>query len=224
MTDDPSGTPGEAYWDARYAQSERIWSGDPNAALVREVSDLAPGTALDLGSGEGGDAIWLARRGWRVTATDISGIALDRAAGHAAAAGVADRIDWQQHDLTESFPTGAFDLVSAHFLHSPGMPRDEVLRTAARAVAPGGVLLIVGHAEQPSGDHSHHPDVHFPTPEELLGALGLPPGEWEVQVSGEHERVQPGPDRLPATRVDNTLRVRRLGLSRSPKSEDSRPR
>ncbi|MDX6349032.1 MAG: hypothetical protein QOF84_3822, partial [Streptomyces sp.] len=104
MTDDPNGFRAEAYWDDRYAQNQRMWSGAPNAALVREVSDLAPGTALDLGCGEGGDAIWLARRGWRVTATDISGIALDRAAGHAAAAGVADRIDWQRHDLAESFP------------------------------------------------------------------------------------------------------------------------
>jgi SAM-dependent methyltransferase len=222
MTDDPNGFRAEAYWDDRYAQNQRMWSGAPNAALVREVSDLAPGTALDLGCGEGGDAIWLARRGWRVTATDISGIALDRAAGHAAAAGVADRIDWQRHDLAESFPAGAFDLVSAHFLHSPGMPRDAVLRTAAGAVAPGGVLLIVGHAEHPSGVHADHPAVHFPTPEELLGALGLPPGEWEVQVNGEHERVQTGPDGLPTTRVDNTLRVRRPSPSLT--SEDATPR
>jgi hypothetical protein len=210
MTDDLNTASAETYWDNRYAQSDRIWSGNPNTVLVQETTDLAPGRALDLGCGEGADAIWLARRGWHVTAIDISRTALDRAAEHATEANVADRIDWQRHDLAVSFPVGAFDLVSAHFLHFPGMPRDQILRTAATAVAPGGVLLVVGHAGHPSWDHAPHPDVHFPTPEELLDALDLPPGQWEVQVSDERQRVQTGPDGQSATRTDNTLRVRRL--------------
>jgi SAM-dependent methyltransferase len=197
-------------WDARYRESERIWSGKPNDVLVREVTGMTPGRALDLGCGEGGDAVWLARRGWQVTAVDISGVALERAARHAAEAGVAEAIDFQRHDLAASFPDGEFDLVSAHFLHSRGeMRREEILRRAAAAVAWGGVLLIVGHGGLPPWDHEHA-DLSLPTPQQVLADLHLPEGRWEVQVCEEHERVQTGPDGKPATRTDNTLRVRRL--------------
>ena len=203
------------FWDDRYRESERIWSGNPNSGLVGEVADLAPGTALDLGCGEGGDAIWLARQGWQVTATDISRVALDRAAGHAAQAGVGERIDWQRHDLGVSFPAGSFDLVSAAFLHSFGdMPRERILRAAAAAVAPGGVLLIVGHAAKPSwGDGHPHHDVHLPAAAEVVASLELADAEWEVLVSEEYERSQPAPDGQPGTRVDNTVKVRRRPVS-----------
>src|SRR3712207_2787200 len=109
----------ERFWEDRYRRRGRVWSGRPNPVLVDVVGSLRPGTALDLGCGEGGDAIWLARQGWRVTAIDISTTALDRAAADAATAGVADRIDFRQHDLALTFPSGAFDLVSAQYLHSP---------------------------------------------------------------------------------------------------------
>jgi ubiquinone/menaquinone biosynthesis C-methylase UbiE len=92
-------------WEERYSGAETIWSGNPNAQLVAEVSGLTPGTALDVGCGEGGDAIWLARRGWRVTGADFSANGLARAARHAAAAGVADRIDWWQVMPGRSWPT-----------------------------------------------------------------------------------------------------------------------
>ncbi|PNE37705.1 class I SAM-dependent methyltransferase [Streptomyces noursei] len=205
--------PDEEFWDARYAESNRIWSGNPNVVLVREVRDRAPGTALDLGCGEGADAIWLATQGWRVTAVDVSGVALGRAAEQAAAAGVADRIDWQRRDLTVSFPEGGFDLVSAQFLHNPGeIFRERILRTAASAVAPGGVLLVVGHAGAPPWEHAHaHPMERFPTTEEVLAALALPAQEWEVQLSEEFARVQHGPDGQPAQRTDAALKVRRRG-------------
>ncbi|NEC66112.1 FAD-dependent oxidoreductase [Streptomyces sp. SID9727] len=196
-------------WDNRYRESHRIWSGKPNHVLVREAEDLAPGRALDLGCGEGADAVWLAGRGWHVTATDISRVALARAAEHAAEAGVADRVDWQFHDLGATFPEGAYDLVSAHFLHSMGdLPRERILHRAARAVAPGGVLLIVGHAGFPAWDH-HHADMELPTPDEVLASLELPEGEWEVLLREEHERAISDPDGNPATRMDNTLKVRR---------------
>lgn len=163
-------------WDDRYRESHRIWSGKPNTVLVREVEDLAPGRALDLGCGEGADAVWLAGRGWQVTATDISRVALGRAAEHAAEAGVADRVDWQFHDLGATFPEGAYDLVSAQFLHSMGdLPRERILHRAARAVAPGGVLLIVGHAGFPAWD-DRHADMKLPTPDEVLASLELPEG------------------------------------------------
>ncbi|MFG1703042.1 FAD-dependent oxidoreductase [Nonomuraea sp. M3C6] len=199
------------FWDTRYAESAQIWSGNPNVMLVREATDLPPGKALDLGCGEGADAIWLAGRGWHVTATDISRVALDRAAEFAKAAEVGDRIDWQRHDLEASFPEGVFDLVSACFLHSPGdLPRDKILRTAAAAVAPGGVLLVVGHASGPHWEHDPQPGVHFPTPQEVLDALELPEEEWEVQLSEEYERTQTAPDGTPGTRTDNVLKLRRL--------------
>jgi SAM-dependent methyltransferase len=201
----------EEFWEARYAQSDRIWSGKPNVVLVRETAGLEPGRALDLGCGEGADAIWLAKQGWQVTAVDISRLALDRAAAHAAAEGVADRIDWQQHDLAASFPDGTFDLVSAQFLHSPvEMPREKILRNAASAVAPGGVLLIEGHAGFPAWEQHPHPDVHFPTTGEVIEALGLADGQWEVLLSEEHERIQNDPDGQPTTRTDNTVKIRRL--------------
>ncbi|MGW2056543.1 class I SAM-dependent methyltransferase [Streptomyces sp. NPDC001840] len=218
MTDHSHETPAveefgsmEEYWDDRYGQDDRIWSGNPNVVLVREVTGTPPGRALDLGSGEGADAVWLARQGWRVTGTDISGVALGRAAEHAAAEGVADRIDWQRHDLGESFPEGSYDLVSAQYLHSYGeLPREKILRSAASAVAPGGVLLIVGHCGFAPWEDNPHPDVHFPTPEEVLESLDLPDGEWEVQICEEHDRSQTGPDGRPGHRRDNTLKVRRL--------------
>jgi SAM-dependent methyltransferase len=196
-------------WDARYAESDRVWSGRPNVVLVREVAALPPGTALDLGCGEGDDAVWLAQRGWRVVAVDISGVALARAATHAAAAGVADRIDWQQRDLATSFPAGRFDLVSAQFLHSWGdLPREKILRTAAASVAPGGVLLIEGHSD--AGPFTHdHGDVRFPTPDEVVADLQLADGEWEILLAAEHSRDQTGPDGRPAVRSDSTVMVRR---------------
>lgn len=108
MTTDSTPTPTDAeLWDERYRESTRIWSGNPNTALVREVEGLTPGRALDLGCGEGADAVWLARWGWRVTATDISRVALERAAEHAAEAGVRELVDWQFHDLGVSFPEGS---------------------------------------------------------------------------------------------------------------------
>ncbi|WP_322942143.1 class I SAM-dependent methyltransferase [Actinacidiphila yeochonensis] len=127
------------YWDGRYRERHHIWSGRPNAALLREAEGLAPGRALDLGCGEGADAIWLARQGWKVVASDISAVALERAREHAAESEVADQVDFQRHDFAESFPAGAYELVSAHFLHAPhDMPRDSILRRAADAVAPAG--------------------------------------------------------------------------------------
>ncbi|NUP00027.1 MAG: FAD-dependent oxidoreductase [Nonomuraea sp.] len=202
---------GEQFWDERYGGSDRVWSGNPNVRLVEEVGDLPPGTALELGCGEGADAVWLARRGWRVTATDVSGVALARAAGHAEDEGVADRVDWQRHDLAASFPEGVFDLVTASYLHSPvDMPREKILRDAAAAVAPGGQLLVLGHAGPPPWDPGAHPGVHLPTPQEVLGSLELPEGEWEVLSAEEFERAQTAPDGSPATRVDNVLRIRRL--------------
>ncbi|GAA5138895.1 class I SAM-dependent methyltransferase [Pseudonocardia adelaidensis] len=203
----------EEFWEERYGDEERVWSGRPNPLLVREVAPLSPGSALDLGCGEGGDAIWLAARGWRVTAVDVSATALRRGADHAREAGVAEAIRWERHDLSRSFPEGAFDLVSAQFLHSPVAAegeREAILRRAAAAVAPGGVLLVAGHAGWPSWQEVPPFEHHFPTTGEVLGALELEPRRWVVELEEVVERELPDPDGRPGHRTDNVLRVRRL--------------
>ncbi len=206
-------TTAEEHWDARYAESTRIWSGKPNAALVVEVAGLTPGRALDLGSGEGGDAIWLAQQGWQVTAVDVSPIALGRAAEHAKEAGVEDRIEWQQHELGKTFPDGTFDLVSAQFLHSTiEMPREQILRDAAAAVAVGGILLVEGHLEFPDkSHHATHGDVHFPTPAEVVADLGLDNGRWELLTTAAHDSVKVL-DGKEVHYQDGTVKARRLSV------------
>ena len=105
-------------WEEHYADRDRVWSGRVNVRLAEVAESLPPGRALDLGCGEGGDAMWLAERGWHVTAVDISQTALDRAAADARSRNLLERIDFQRHDLPDTFPEGVFDLVSAQFLHS----------------------------------------------------------------------------------------------------------
>jgi 2-polyprenyl-3-methyl-5-hydroxy-6-metoxy-1,4-benzoquinol methylase len=134
-------------WEERYSGEESVWSGHPNPQLVAEVSALTPGTALDVGCGEGGDVIWLAQQGWTVTGADFSAKGLARAAKHADDAGVADRTDWWQVDARTFAADGrSFDLVTTHFLHPPDGGMVEVTGRLAEAVAPGGHLLVVGHA------------------------------------------------------------------------------
>ncbi|WP_067962391.1 bifunctional NAD(P)/FAD-dependent oxidoreductase/class I SAM-dependent methyltransferase [Nocardiopsis trehalosi] len=206
---DPALPPAE-FWDGFYRERDRVWSGRANDALVREAGGLPPGRALDLGCGEGADAVWLAGRGWKVTAVDISAVALERAARHAADAGVGDRITWERADLEEFVPDGGFDLVSAQFLHAPGeLAREAILRRAAAAVAPGGVLLVESHATGPSWDPDAHGGMVFPTPEEVLAALELEEGRWEVLRCAEHERAQTAPDGSVGHRTDSTVLVRR---------------
>jgi SAM-dependent methyltransferase len=190
VTDETDQT-AEQFWEGFYQDRDAIWSGRPNPLLVREVTDLTPGTALDLGCGEGADAVWLARRGWRVTAMDISATALGRGAGHAETAGVGDRIEWVRHDLAASAPGGAYDLVSAQFLQSPIAGQGEwesILRGAADAVAPGGTVVIVAHAGWPSFVDTPPHDYRFPTMPEILAALGLPKPGWTVALTELVER------------------------------------
>lgn len=202
----------EEYWETFYREREQVWTGKVNPLLVREVSHLTPGTALDLGCGEGGDALWLAGRGWRVTAVDVSATALARGAARAVEVGLAARIDWQRHDLARSFPTGVFDLVSAQFLHSSTEvegERDGILARAAEAVAPGGVLLVVGHAEWPTWARDNPPmEYRFPTNADVLAALD-PGRRWVVEVDESVVRELTGPNGEQGTRADNVLRLRR---------------
>jgi SAM-dependent methyltransferase len=197
-----------AFWDARYSSAPHIWSGDPNPQLVREATDLAPGTALDAGCGTGADARWLARRGWRVTALDISAVALERAAVHAEPE-IAGRISWQQADLLDGAPRAeAYDLVNAQYLHVPGGDRDRVFGHLAAAVAAGGTLLVVGHHPSDLGTtlrRPRTPDLLF-TAEQA--AATLDPRAWDVLVAAARQRPAVDPDGREITSTDAVLRAR----------------
>lgn len=174
------------FWDERYGASERVWSGNPNAQLVEQTSHLAAATALDVGCGEGADAVWLARRGWQVTGMDVSQVALDKAARHADEAGVV--VQWLQRDLMGWVPEGTqYDLVSAQFMYLPQPHLRDLYRALGRAVAPGGTLLLVGHHpmdprhRHPESGEPEFPDVRW-TPEEAAAWIASP--AWaRVQVS-----------------------------------------
>jgi SAM-dependent methyltransferase len=167
---------GQDYWDERYG-ADRVWSGEPNPQLVDRVSDLPPGRALDVGAGEGADAIWLAEQGWQVTALDISQVALDKAAAHADPRGVGAAITWQQADLAAwSGEAGTYDLVSAQFMYLDQPALRQLYRRLGDAVAPGGTLLLVGHHPIDPRHGSHDfPDVRW-TPEDAAGWLDQ--DEW----------------------------------------------
>lgn len=127
-------------WDERYGSTDLVWSEAPNGFFAAEAEDLAPGRALDLGAGEGRNAVWLARRGWAVTAVDFSSV------GVAKGAGVAPEVTWIVDDVVTWEPeAGAFDLVLVAYIHLPEEQRRAVLGHAAAALAPGGTLVVVGH-------------------------------------------------------------------------------
>lgn len=202
-----------AFWDERYSSAHSLWSGKPNPQLVCEADGLAVGAALDVGAGEGADAIWLARRGWRVTAVDISSVALDRAAAHAAEAGaaVADRVQWLREDILRWRPAErAYDLVSAQYMHLPAEDRKRVYAGLAEAVADGGTLLIVGH--HPSDMQTTMPRPNLPnlffTGDDLAAELGQ--GGWEIVTNVAAAREVTDPEGRPVTIHDTVFRARRV--------------
>lgn len=197
------------FWERFYGETEQKWSGRVNARLVEVAQDLTPGRALDLGCGEGADAVWLAEQGWQVMAVDISATALARARAAAAERNVVDRITFEEHELPHSFPAGHYELVSAQFLHSPvRLDREETLRRAADAVAPGGILLIVDHAAAPPWveDPEAH---HFGAPEDVLAALDLADADWERLRADTTDRAGFSRDGDPVTLSDNVIVLRR---------------
>lgn len=174
-------------WDERYSGKDAVWSGKPNVQLVAEASKLTPGTALDVGCGEGADVVWLARHGWRVTGADFSAQGLERAARHATEEGVADRVDWWQIDVRTFDAAGrTYDLVTAHFLHLPDAGMVEATDRLAAAVAPGGHLLLVGHAPSEHFAHIDHDDRRALWVASDLVA-GLPDG-FDVIVAEQRPR------------------------------------
>ena len=197
------------FWERRWEQALRehadaLANRPPNAHLVAEIGELAPGLALDAGCGHGAEAIWLAESGWRVTAVDFSTVALDHARASATAVGaeVAGRIDWVEGDLGTWRPRSShFDLVSCLYVHVTG-PVGAFVRRLSAGVAPGGTLLLVGHlpVDPSTGEPSPAAGQVQVSVEEAVGALT--PGEWEV-VAAE-ERVRAGGDG-----ADAVVRARR---------------
>ena len=179
----PGGTGHDhASWEERYRGAPALWSGEVNATLVAETAGLAPGLALDVGCGEGGDVLWLASRGWQVTGLDWSQVALDRAAERAAAAGLTERVAWVRGDV-ESWQrpaAAAFDLVAAHFLHPTGQQRGPLLARLTDAVAPGGTLLWVGHPYDEERAALWGAD-RFASATDV--AADLDPAQWEIEVA-----------------------------------------
>ena len=134
----------QAAWDERYAGPELVWGAGPNRFVTEELASLPPGRALDLGAGEGRNAIWLAERGWRVTAVDFSAVGLARAAELATHRGVS--VEWVHADLLDYQPAkGAYDLVLIAYIQLRPAGLAHIFRTAATAVAAGGTLLVIGH-------------------------------------------------------------------------------
>ncbi len=169
--DDMSTPDAKEHWEEHYGERDRVWSGRVNAAFAEIVEPLKPGTALDLGCGEGGDAMWLAERGWQVVAVDISETALQRAAEDADARGVGNRIEFQAHDLSESLPRGSLrsGVGSVPALHPAAGPHPDLPTCSGHPS--GGLLLIVDHGGAPpwaSKLHHHH---EFPGADEVVAAI-----------------------------------------------------
>ena len=184
-----------AEWDARYNENdEAIWSGRPNGRLVAEVASLTPGRALDVGCGEGADAIWLARSGWTVTAIDISDVALIRAREAAELAGAV--VEWVRGDaLQTTFPAGSFDLVSMQYPALPKAAGEAAVRALLDTVRPGGLLLAVYH--DLDDEHREHmksrgidPADYFDA-EDLVRLLG---DAFTIELHAVEPRIDPPPD------------------------------
>ena len=183
----PEGHPDRHEWDERYADAP-VWSGRPNGALVAEVEHLAPGRALDVGCGEGADAVWLAEGGWRVTAVDVSAVAVER--GRAAASSAGLEIDWRVAGLLDLDPGSTHDLVSAQYPALRRTPDQAAERALLGAVAPGGTLLVVTHADVDRAaalEHGFDPDEYVGHGQ-VRAALDAAGQAWVVEVDERRQR------------------------------------
>ena len=197
-----------AEWDARYGESEgAMWSGRPNGRLLVEVAGLAPGWALDVGCGEGADAIWLAQSGWTVTAIDISDVAISRARQAAARAGAV--VEWACGDaLQTSFPARSFDLVSMQYPALPKATGEAAVRALLGTVRSGGLLLAVYH--DLDDEHREHMKSRGVDPADYVGADDLAQllgDEFTLERHAVEPRIDPPADNPHI--ADVVLRARR---------------
>ncbi len=203
----------QADWDHRYG-GERLWSGNPNGTLVHEVAGLTPGRVIDVGAGEGGDAIWLAETGWEVVATDISKQALGIVGEEAQRRGLSIECCRTDANALGAFDTAAFDLVSAQYASIPRTPDDRAAHNLLSAVAPGGTILVVSHDIEPmrapvdTQQHSRafDPDAYVRVEDFVRILAGSP--DWEVVV--HEKRTRPPGSATAAHHVDDiVLRAKR---------------
>ncbi|RDI63531.1 class I SAM-dependent methyltransferase [Nocardia pseudobrasiliensis] len=205
-----SSTDAVAFWDGVHSARPPITDPRPNDVLAAVVSPLPPGRALDLGCGGGGDAVWLARRGWQVTAIDISAVALTRLTDLARAHGLDDALTTERHDLADSFPRGEFDLICAHYLHTPAdLDRAAVLRRAGHALRAGGRLLVVDHGSTAPWSWNQDPDPRYPSPAETAARVDLDPAIWSLERATAPTRLATGPHGSTAEVTDHVLLWRR---------------
>ena len=195
-------------WDRRYSERDgAMWSGRPNGRLVAEVANLTPGRALDVGCGEGADAIWLARRGWTVTAIDISEVAVSRAREAGGLAGAV--VGWVCGDALQTpFPPRSFDVVSMQYPALPKAAGDTAVRGLLGTVRPGGLLLAVYH--DLDDEHREHMKSQGIDPANYVGAddLGRLLGDdFTVELRVVEPRIDPPPG-TPHV-ADVVLRARR---------------
>lgn len=203
-----STTDAVTFWNGLYSARPAATAPRPNERLTEVVTDLPPGRVLDLGCGNGGDALWLARQGWHVTAVDISDVALEQLA--ARARGLGELVTTEQHDLHRSFPQGRFDLISAHYLHTSfDLDRATVLRAGAHALCVGGLLLVVDHGSSAPWSWNQDSDVRYPTPREVAAQIDLDPAVWTVERADAPRRTATGPDGRTAELTDHVLLIRR---------------
>lgn len=202
-----SGDAQEFDFDALYAGDEPVWSGEPNGALIDEIAEVEPGRVLDVGCGEGADAVWLAQRGWQVTAVDIAAAALRRAQQHAARAGV--EIRWLHSGLVDApLEPAGFDLVSAQYPALRHTPDQTAMRTLLSLVAPGGTLLFVHHADVDLAEaraHGVDPSIYV-SPDDMHEALD---DHWRVLVYERRPRRITGGEGAAHTH-DLVLRAQRV--------------
>ena len=198
-----------SYWERRYAGEQRTWSGRVNPTMADAVAALTPGRSLDLGCGEGGDVVWMARQGWDAHGVDISTTAIERARAAASAAGASAQ--FAAADLSAWEPDGSYDLVTASFFHSPvSLDRAAILRRASAAVAPGGHLLVITHAAAPPWAKPEHVRDHtFLYARQEADALALDPAQWEEVRVELVEREATGPDGKPGHLTDGVVMLRR---------------
>jgi thioredoxin reductase/SAM-dependent methyltransferase len=201
-------------WDERYS-GEPLWSGNPNGTLVHEVSGLAPGTALDVGAGEGGDAIWLAQQGWQVTASDISQRVVEQIESIASARNLTVVGLHADANARAPFPKASFDLVTAHYASIPRTPDGRGIDNMLAAVTVGGTLLVVGHDQEPMREpidtsqrsRGFDPDAYVRVDDVAAVLAGSP--DWHVEIHGTRPRP-PGHTSASHHVDDVVVRARRI--------------